>query len=55
MASYIIRNNFQFKHGSNIFETENKMILMHKGSWSDIGDIDSLLDAGILRKKNKQQ
>ncbi|HAY33387.1 MAG TPA: sugar phosphate nucleotidyltransferase [Ignavibacteria bacterium] len=55
IAPYIIRNNFQFKHGSNIFETENKMILMHKGSWSDIGDIDSLLDAGILRKKNKQQ
>ncbi|MBK8982230.1 MAG: NTP transferase domain-containing protein [Ignavibacteria bacterium] len=55
IAPYIIRNNFQFDPGKNIFETENAEIMIHAGIWSDIGDIDSLLDACIARKKNKKQ
>ncbi|MBS1516839.1 MAG: hypothetical protein JSS91_01995 [Bacteroidetes bacterium] len=53
IAPYVIRNSFQFPSDISIFESENSEILLHNGYWYDTGDIDSLLDAGNWRRKNK--
>ena len=53
IAPYIIRNNFHFNPDNSIFETENSEIFLHNGIWFDIGDPDTLLNAGLWRQKIK--
>ncbi len=54
IAPYIIRNDLNYKADINIFENKNSYSLIHKGYWFDLGDYESIADAGAwYRKKNK--
>ena len=53
IAPYIIKNEFTAKSAKEIFQSKNARKVLHKGSWFDIGDYDSLLAASSWRKKNK--
>lgn len=53
IAPYIIENNSNNNSVRNIFESSYVEILFHKGYWFDIGDYDSLIEAGNWYKQNK--
>ncbi len=53
IAPYIINNNLEITSPENIFESEKAGKIIHIGSWFDIGDYDSLLEAANWRQKNK--
>ena len=52
IAPYIIKNNLEITSQKDIFESDNAEIVLHEGSWFDIGDYDSLLAASNWRQKN---
>ena len=45
IAPYIIKNDLDCKSGNNIFETENKSVIVHTGYWFDLGDFESIAEA----------
>ncbi len=53
IAPYIIRNTMSNDLYANIFELQNAHIEFHEGYWFDIGDYDSIVEAGKWRQKNK--
>jgi dTDP-glucose pyrophosphorylase len=52
IAPYIIENAVNIIPGRNIFDHCHMEILFHKGYWYDLGDYDSILEAGIWYKKS---
>lgn len=53
IAPYIIENNSNNNSVRNIFESSYAEILFHKGYWFDIGDYDSIIEAGNWYRQNK--
>lgn len=51
IAPYIIENSLNIVPGRNVFEDSHMEILFHKGYWYDLGDFDSIIEAGNWYQK----
>lgn len=51
IAPYIIKNSFNVSSGNEAFCSDKSAFVLHDGIWFDLGDPDSILDAGLWRRK----